>query len=203
VSVTTLHSASKTSTATRPGRGPGAPVRVPDYSSQVDPRLTHLLRLSLDLQLDAMLFMLGAAATHDDAPSPEDGAEHVIDLDAPASAGESSDELPLPWRRWMTEDLELSRCLASTAATIGLALPPTLGRAGRHKDSHQVTDDLIARYEFMANLLGDLLERAAATTPRSLLEPVAESLERIRARLEELRASVALDTVSLGAAAPA
>jgi hypothetical protein len=91
----------------------------------------------------------------------------------------------------MTEDLELSRCLASTAAGLGLALPPTLGRAGRHEDSRLVAEDLIARYEFMANLLDDLVERAAVTTPRTLLEPVSDALTRIRWRLEELHAAAA------------
>jgi hypothetical protein len=150
-----------------------------------DPRLTHLLRLSLDLQLDAMLFMLGAAATHQDT-SAESEPPGVVDLTA-----ESGSDPGVPWRRWMTEDLELSRCLASTAVGLGLALPPTLGRVGRHEDSHLVAEDLIARYEFMAHLLDDLVERAAVSTPQALLEPVADALTRIGSRLEELHAAAA------------
>lgn len=173
-----------------------APRSAPDGRStpQPDPRLTHLLRLSLDLQLDAMLFMLGATATHfqDDAPAPpgagdpEPGAPTDPGT-AGCAPGPDDGADALPWRRWLDEDLELTRCLAATAACLGVALPPTLGRAGRHQDSDQVTEDLIARYEFMGNLLGDLLERAAATTPMTLIEPVHEALARGRARLVELR----------------
>jgi hypothetical protein len=153
-----------------------------------DPRLTHLLRLSLDLQLDAMLFMLGAAATHND----EVATPSLTPTRTPAAAsgtasGTAPDVDEIPWGRWVAEDLELTRCLASTAAELGLALPPTLGRAGRHTDSRQVAEDLIARYEFMSNLLGDLLGRAADSTPRSLMGPVHEALIRSQSRLVELR----------------
>jgi hypothetical protein len=151
--------------------------------ADLDPSLSHLLRLSLDLQLDALLFMLGAVATHPEDPARSEVT--IVDLDA----ADGEPQLVLPWRRWMTEDLELSRRLASTAVNIGLTLPPTLGRAGRHEDSRQVADDLVARYEFMANLLDDLLERAALSTPRILLEPVADALVRTKRRLEQLRAA--------------
>jgi hypothetical protein len=194
VSITALHTPSQAATATKPD-GQASPARRDarpgphtDPPLQADPRLTHLLRLSLDLQLDAMLFMLGAAATHHD-PAAE-AAPAVVDLDR--AEGAVQGDVAVPWRRWMTEDLELSRCLASTAANIGLALPPTLGRAGRHEDSRLVAEDLIARYEFMANLLEDLTERAAVSTPQTLLAPVADALTRIRSRLEELRAAAAL-----------
>lgn len=150
-----------------------------------DPRLTHLLRLSLDLQLDAMLFMLGAAAMHD--LTPDGAGDDAIEPTTAAAAGSTA----LPWRRWMTEDLELTRRLASTAAELGLALPPTLGRAGRHTDSRLVAEDLMARYEFMSNLLGDLLDRAAVSTPRNLMEPVHDALSRSHSRMIELRAASA------------
>jgi hypothetical protein len=39
----------------------------------------------------------------------------------------------------------------------------------------------------MANLLGDLLDRAAGSTPSSLLEPVHDALSRTHSRLIELR----------------
>src|SRR3982751_232216 len=67
---------------------------VPSQGSDVEESAAHLLRLCLDLQLDAMLLTLGALASD----PAGDGA--------PATAAGSA-PLPgaVPWRRWIDEDV--------------------------------------------------------------------------------------------------
>ena len=67
----------------------------------------HMIRLALDLQLDAMLLTLGAAAHAESRGS--DGSEDV------------------PWRRWLGEDLELARTLAAALVEGDAAPVPGMG----------------------------------------------------------------------------
>jgi hypothetical protein len=125
----------------------------------------HLLRLCLDLQLDALLLTLGALAV-----DPATEAD-------PASAG-------IPWRRWIGEDVDLACQLASEALAGNAALPPTLGSDLGHAVPVTTIDDLAARYSSMLGLLGDLSRRSqGAGRPQGL----DEALARCEARLAELR----------------
>src|SRR5512143_2204062 len=72
----------------------------------------HLLRLALDLQLDAMLLALGAAAHADSRGDDE--------------------RLDVPWRRWLAEDLELARTLAAALVEGEAAPVPGLGGGVAH-----------------------------------------------------------------------
>ncbi|MFN8076835.1 MAG: hypothetical protein U0Q15_15650 [Kineosporiaceae bacterium] len=100
---------------------------------RAESRDAYLLRLSLDLQLDALLLVLGASA------SGQDGSG-------------------IPWRRWLDEDVELAWELTATARTAHAALPATLGTALSEDDAEGVNADLLARYESMCRLLEDLLD---------------------------------------------
>lgn len=135
----------------------------------------HLLRLCLDLQLDALLLALGAAA----------GQHRRDDVTQGWDAGGV-----LPWRRWVAEDVELATTLAADAMAGRATLPATLGSDHEHRLPSAVLDDLLARYESMHTLLGDLLQRDSAASgaddehwrPR-----VREALTRCRGRIGELR----------------
>src|SRR3954462_4414191 len=131
----------------------------------------HLLRLCLDLQLDALLLTLGALAVD---TTPQDGP--VSDTVASASG--------IPWRRWIGEDVDLACQLASEALAGNAALPPTLGSDLGHAVPVTTIDDLAARYSSMLGLLGALSRRSqGAGRPQGL----DEALARCEARLAELR----------------
>jgi hypothetical protein len=135
----------------------------------------HLLRLCLDLQLDALLLALGAAA----------GQHRRDDVAQGWDAGGV-----LPWRRWVAEDVELATTLAADALSGRASLPATLGSDHEHRLPSAVLDDLLARYESMHTLLGDLLDRdhAAAVGDDERWRPrVREALARCRSRIGELR----------------
>jgi hypothetical protein len=124
----------------------------------------HLLRLALDLQLDAMLLTLGAAA-HAESRGDDLGAG-------------------VPWQRWLGEDLELARTLA-TALLDGDSPPlPGLG-GGLTADGVEASlDHLVARYSSMENLLCDVLNGPHHARPWRAA--TADALARCRVRLDEL-----------------
>jgi hypothetical protein len=124
----------------------------------------HLIRLALDLQLDAMLLTLGAAA-HADSRGPEGRAD-------------------VPWRRWLTEDLELARTLAAVLMEGEAAPVPGLGGGVAHVSLETSLEDLVARYTSMARLLSGVLDTSHRGEPWRA--PAAEALTRCRLRLDEL-----------------
>jgi hypothetical protein len=141
-----------------------APTTAPSPAQTRSPALDlegsegHLLRLCLDLQLDSMLLTLGALAVD---PGPDGGGG-------------------IPWRRWITEDVDLACALAADALAGHAALPPTLGSDLGHAVPVTAIDDLVARYSSMRGLLADLA--------RSGGHPGADELiARCDARLSELR----------------
>ncbi len=163
--------------------GPGAPASpaaAPHPATQdptpPDERHAHLLRLALDLQLDAMLLTLGAAAAHDVAVDSAPGG--------PLWAhGDDS----VPWRRWLAEDVDVTRSLTSTALALDAALPPTLGAGPSHTDAATTAEDLLARYESMCAMLEDLLEREHAGLGVTWYPHVRQAYVRCRGRVLELR----------------
>lgn len=126
-----------------------------------DDRDMHLLRLSLDLQLDAMLLVLGASAM----TAPDAG---------------------IPWRRWLDEDVELAWELATTALAARASLPPTLGSDLANADPDTIADDLLARYESMCGLMSDLLTRDVDGRPE-WHDNVRQALAHCQERVIEIR----------------
>jgi hypothetical protein len=123
----------------------------------------HLLRLALDLQLDALLLTLGASVHAD-------------------SRGESEERTP--WRRWLVEDLELARTLAAALLDGDGAPVPGLGGGLAHGSVESSLENLSARYESMEKLLVGLLDRPSVGQAWRL--PAGEALQRCRSRLAEL-----------------
>lgn len=148
----------------RPFTAADAPGAGPDLSVRSDPSDLHMLRLTLDLQLDAMLLTLGAAAH----------AETKGELDEDA----------VPWRRWLIEDLDLARALAATLLE-GEAAPIT-GLGGGFAGGEITTslDNLAARFESMEQLLVGALARPAIG--QHWRGAATEALHRCRGRLSEL-----------------
>lgn len=126
----------------------------------------HLLRLALDLQLDAMLLTLGASAHADARAGDEPGF--------------------VPWRRWLVEDLELARTLTAAILDGESGPAPGLGGGGgvAALDVRTSLENLVARYTSMESLLVDVLARPQAG--QSLRAAASEALGRCRARLGEL-----------------
>lgn len=138
---------------------------------EAEDRGAHLLRLVLDLQLDALLLGLGAAAVEASrSPVP-------VPAQPPAASGGA------PWPRWSAEDIDLVRTLAAETVQSGAALPATLGPDPGGQEEHVVLRRLAARYESMRDLLADLLARAdrggMAPGQRHLLDLMAHCENRL------------------------
>lgn len=183
--MTTTKSAPLDYASGRPSRGAYFPSSSPASTvREGDNHSAHLLRLVLDLQLDALLLGLGAAAVHESRshPSPVPGPVS----DAPGAA---------PWPRWVMEDIDLARTLAAEAVTSGAALPATLGPEPAAQEEPVVLDRLAARYESMRSLLADLLARTGDDLPAAGSSHLHELMAHCQRRLVELR-SVARSTAT-------
>jgi hypothetical protein len=125
----------------------------------------HLLRLCLDLQVDALLLTLGAAAAGQGAASTS------------------------PWIRWVSEDVQTACALAADVMDGGASLPTVLGTDLDHAAPTTALDNLVARYESMASLLADVLSPARARPAGPERPGVREALRQCERRLGELRAN--------------
>lgn len=135
----------------------------PVLTSPVSDAETHLIRLCLDLQVDALLLTLGATVTGTDPGTP-------------------------PWRRWALEDVQTACALAADVRDGGAALPSTLGLEEDRAVPGVAVDNLVARYESMVTLLTDVLP--PGTTPPVPDRPrVRAVLAQCERRLHELRAN--------------
>jgi len=119
------------------------------------PAESHAMHLGVDLQVDTLLFTLAAAvsAAHEEAPEP-----------------------PVPWRRWLTEDIEAALVLAVDTLRRKGSLPSSLA-AGR---TGSVLADLVARYSALVDLVD------GATTGPQPCGDVLAVRDRYAARLREL-----------------
>jgi len=165
-----------------------SPVPVPPrQGSDLDASDAHLLRLCLDLQLDALLLTLGALSA--------EMARETRTLAPPASRPAPAVPGGIPWRRWISEDVDHACALAAEAAAGSAALPPTLGSDLGHAIPATTIDDLIARYTSMLGLLEDLALRTSTSRRPATLD---EAITRTRSRLAELRDHKLLITPAAG-----
>jgi hypothetical protein len=133
----------------------------------------YLLRLCLDLQLDALLLTLGAAAAAE--------CTRRTSATPSGSTSDSATDTP-PWRRWAEEDVDLACALAADALEGGSALPAGLGSDLHRSVPAIMVDTLIALYESMTSGLADLAQTRSTGHPG-----VDEALDRGRHRLAELQ----------------
>ncbi len=129
----------------------------------------HVLRLCLDLQLDALLLTVGAASSVSQGLEP-------------------------PWSRWVNEDIQLASSLAKDAQTGGAGPPSGLG-SDLDRDALSTTENgLHARYTSMAALLSGLISRPRSEGDEQEEQPhewrsrAARALGHCRERLAELEA---------------
>jgi len=163
-----------------------------DHRRPPGPSGLHLLRLTLDLQLDAMLLTLGAAAH----AQVQGGVGAVSEIGV---EGTDEDRGGVPWRRWLMEDLDLARALTATLHEADAAPVPGLGGSFAKTCADTSLDYLAARYESMERLLLSVLEQASGG--QRWHAQAAEALQRCRARLTELHhhRGVSIATVNLRA----
>lgn len=145
-----------------------------------------VLRLCLDLQIDAMMLALGAAAVESDdargarslsqtpAPVREPLPGASVTSMAPSGAAQDGSAPRATarvaaagaaghWRSWLDEDVDFVRRLAADVAASGVRLPATLGPNA----PAAIVDNLAARYEAMWSLLEDLHGRDQGTGGRA------------------------------------
>ena len=182
----------------------------------VAPQDVHVLRLCLDLQLDALLHTVGASAAarvsqvrdeqrppegHSPQPHTYSGLvagdpETVHGADPVAVAAVST---PLPWRRWLAEDVELACAMAAGAMATDAIPPAELGTDLTEADPVEVVDDLLVRYRSMQPMLTGLA-RGAVSESGSWRTLLRSTLARCEQRIDELQAHRD-DLVSAGAPA--
>ena len=127
----------------------------------------HVLRLCLDLQLDALLLTVGAASSGSQGSQP-------------------------PWRRWMNEDIQFACSLAADAQTGGAGPPSGLGSDLDRAVPSTTEDGLHARYTSMVALLSGLISRPRSDgvgqeeQPTEWRPRTARALQHCRERLAEL-----------------
>jgi hypothetical protein len=126
----------------------------------------HSVRLALELQLDALLLTLGGAAQAE----TEQGADP---------------EQPLPWQRWLVEDLELARELAAVLIASDDAMVPALGGGLADFCADTSLENLADHYSSMERLLAGVLTRPSSGGWRLT---ALDALGRCRVRLAEVHA---------------
>lgn len=142
----------------------------------------HRLRLCLDLVLDAAVLTLRAAARETLVRDARRDGGSVIPR--PAAPGPAPGP-PVPWRRWLNEDVELIWSLAA-ALPEGPPVLPAGGDAGPDLDA-RVLRDLRERYEAIRDGLADVLAQAGAGDG-SWQPRIRTALTHCRGRLGELAA---------------
>jgi hypothetical protein len=112
----------------------------------LDPPVGFLLRLCLDLQLEALLLVLAEAAR-----------DAVARGAAPATrALPGSSMVPdvaVPWRIWLKEDVERAYALAADVVERGGALPAVLGSLTPRLSTRHALEALSTHYDAVQALL--------------------------------------------------
>lgn len=136
---------------------------------------TYLLRLCLDLKIDALLLALAAAAARQQ----------------PGNTGEASAEggpPDAPWQRWLHEDVQITQALAGELLARDGGLPTSLAAARTCTGTVELVERLAAFHGEIRCLLSEL--EAAGTRPGQpeLVrdEQVRSALRHCRRRLTEL-----------------
>jgi hypothetical protein len=148
-------------TVTPPATGP------PMDGLTLDVSDLHVLRLCLDLQLDALLLTVGAASSHPNGSRP-------------------------PWRRWVNEDIQAACSLAAQAHTGSAGPPSGLGSDLDRAAPHTTENGLHARYTSMVALLSGLICRPRTEDvgqehrPQQGTPGMVKALEHYQERLAEL-----------------
>jgi hypothetical protein len=157
----------------------------------------YLLRLCLDLKLDALLLTLGTAASDPACPTscpPASGSTDLPMTGLLTVGRDADDRLPSaslpPWQRWLHEDVEVTLALARALLTRGGLLPSSMAHAGGLTATPEVLDRLQTCHVELGSLLGEV---AQATGTGADSEAASSTVSRLRSgfrhcgrRLDEL-----------------
>jgi hypothetical protein len=156
-----------------------APVRTASSTSFPDDQL-YMLKLTLELQVEALLLALGssAVAARGGRHDPGVGGSGAPD----AAAAPAAD---LPWQKWLAEDLELAGALTRDCVEDGVPLPSSMGLAGSGGPGG-VVESLAARYSAMAAVVGEMLDRTDVRAHASAVARLVETRARCEERLDAL-----------------
>src|SRR3954451_10162271 len=126
----------------------------------------YLLKLCLELQVEALLLALGSSAVASHGRRPQEGR--------PAGAPSAAD---LPWEKWLVEGLGLACALTRDCVDDGIPLPSSMGLVGT-EGATGVVESLAARYSAMATVVGEMLDRTDARTHGHAVARLVEARER-------------------------
>jgi hypothetical protein len=136
-----------------------------------------MLKLCLELQLEALLLALGSsAAVAREAGSGRQGAGGTV----PTGPGQAD----LPWEKWLSEDLDLACALTKDCLEDGVPLPSSMGLVGAA--GGRVVDSLAARYSAMAAVVSEMLGRTEVLEHSAAVSRLLETRTRCEERLDAL-----------------
>jgi len=154
----------------------GAPTRpVASPASFPDDQL-YMLKLCLELQVEALLLALGSSAVS----ARGDRAGAPARRDAVAGVAHPS---ALPWETWLAEDLELACALTRDCVEDDIPLPSSMGLIG---GEDRVAESLAARYSAMAAVVGEMLERTDPHDHPAAVLRLTQTRTRCEERLDAL-----------------
>jgi hypothetical protein len=134
----------------------------------------YLLKLCLELQVEALLLALGSSAVASRGRRVNQGR--------PAGAASTAD---LPWEKWLAQDLDLAHALTRDCVEDGIPLPSSMGLVGAEAATG-VVESLAARYSAMATVVGEMLDRTDARTHGHAVARLSETRARCVERLDML-----------------
>ena len=161
---------------------PGAPARPAVSPTAFPDDQLYMLKLTLELQVEALLLALGssAVAARGDRGRPAETPPTMSLTTSRLAPGSTSRPADLPWDKWLAEDLELASALTRDCVEDGVPLPSSMGLVGLG-GSTGVVESLAARYSAMAAVVEEMLAR----TDAELHSAAAARLVETRARCEE------------------
>jgi hypothetical protein len=134
----------------------------------------YMLKLCLELQLEALLLALGSSAV----ASRSGLAGGSVVPGTPAGPG-------LPWSRWLSEDLELACSLTKDCVDDDIPLPSSIGLPAGGGPQGGV-EALAARYTAMAAVVGEMLDRTDPVRHPMAVARLVQTRQRCEERLDEL-----------------
>ena len=163
--------------------GTQAVTRAPARAGQGD---SYLLRLCLDLQLDAAMLTLGAAARDTIVrDGHRDGGSVIPRPAAPASS--VFGDLPIPWRRWLNEDVDQICTLAASLPEGPPVLPAGRDSGFAEGRARRVLAELRERYEAIREVLAEVLSQPGPDGDGDTWQPrIRDAQAHCQARLREL-----------------
>lgn len=151
----------------------GAPATTAESPTSFPDDQLYMLKLCLELQLEAMLLALGSSAV---VLRGGRRAQRTPGAARPAD---------LPWEKWLAEDVELACALTRDCVNDGIPLPSSMGQVDGHRSGTMV-ESLAARYSAMSAVVGNMLDRTDPEQHATAFSRLVETRTRCEERLAAL-----------------